>query len=83
MEKPVLFTLPFCPYCFKAKQFLKEHNIPFREKKILNPAAFWEMRKVTDSLRVPIIKVKDRVLTGFSLEEYKEVFTPENDSEKS
>jgi len=66
--------MPMCPYCFKAKQFLKQRGIAYKERKILNPLAFREMKKISNSMRVPIVKVKDRVLTGFSHAEYEEVF---------
>lgn len=32
MTKTVeIYTLDYCPYCMKAKIFLDEHNVPFKE----------------------------------------------------
>ena len=31
MKKVEIYTLEYCPYCQKAKYFLKEHNVEYSE----------------------------------------------------
>jgi len=38
------------------------------------PEARKEMQKVTDTLTVPVVQVGNRVLVGYSAQEYEEVF---------
>ncbi|ODA40065.1 glutaredoxin family protein [Desulfosporosinus sp. BG] len=70
----IMYTLPLCPYCARAKRFLSSKGILFTEKNILFPGHFKEMRKVTDQIGVPITVVGERILTRFSSAEYEEVF---------
>lgn len=70
----IMYTLPLCPYCARAKRFLSGKGILFTEKNILYPRYFKEMRKVTDQIGVPITIVGERILTRFSSTEYEEVF---------
>jgi len=70
----IMYTLPLCPYCARAKRFLKGKRILFTEKNILFPKHLKEMRKVTDAIGVPVTIVGERILTRFSSAEYEEVF---------
>jgi len=69
-----MYTVPLCPYCFRAKRFLTGKGILFTEKNILFPKNLTEMRAVTHALGVPVTVVGDRILTRFSSVEYEEVF---------
>jgi len=73
-QEVIMYTLPLCPYCARAKRFLKNKGILFTEKNILVPKHLKEMRKVTDALGVPITIVGDRILTRSSFSDYEEVF---------
>lgn len=70
----IMYTLPLCPYCARAKRFLKGKGVLLTEKNILFPKNLIEMRKVTAAIGVPITIVGERILTRFSLAEYEEVF---------
>jgi len=70
----IMYTLPLCPYCARAKRFLKGKGILLTEKNILIPKNFKELRKVTNAIGVPVTIVGERILTRFSLAEYEEVF---------
>ena len=70
----IMYTLPLCPYCARAKRFLKGKGISFTERNILFPKYLKEMRKVTDAIGVPITIMGERILTRFSSAEYEEVF---------
>ncbi|OLN32479.1 glutaredoxin family protein [Desulfosporosinus metallidurans] len=58
----------------RAKRFLSGKGIKFTERNIIFPKHRKEMKEVTDALAVPITCVGERVLIGFSSEEYEEVF---------
>lgn len=70
----IMYTLPLCPYCARAKRFLKDKGISLTEKNILVPKNLKELRKVTTAIGVPVTIVGERMLTRFSLAEYEEVF---------
>ncbi|AFQ42746.1 glutaredoxin family protein [Desulfosporosinus meridiei] len=73
-QEIVMYTLPLCPYCARAKRFLTGRGIMFSEKNILIPKNFKELRNMTNSIGVPVTIVGKRILTRFSLAEYEEVF---------
>ena len=73
-QEVIMYTLPLCPYCARAKRFLSGKGISFTEKNILFPKHLREMRKVTDSIGVPITIMGEQILTRFSSAEYEEVF---------
>ena len=56
-----------------AKRFLSGKGIKFTERNIIFPKYRKEMKEVTDALTVPITRVGERVLIGFSSGEYEEV----------
>lgn len=70
----IMYTVPLCPYCARAKRFLSDKGILFTEKNIVFPKHFKEMRTVTDAIGVPVTIVGERILTRFSSVEYEEVF---------
>ncbi|SDG34648.1 glutaredoxin family protein [Desulfosporosinus hippei] len=73
-QEIVMYTLPLCPYCARAKRFLTGRGIMFVEKNILIPKNLKELRKVTNLIGVPVTIVGKQILTRFSLKEYEEVF---------
>ncbi|KGK87050.1 glutaredoxin [Desulfosporosinus sp. HMP52] len=73
-QEIVMYTLPLCPYCARAKRFLTGRGIMFVEKNILIPKNLKELRNVTNLIGVPVTIVGKRILTRFSLAEYEEVF---------
>lgn len=73
-QEVIMYTLPLCPYCARAKRFLSGKGIKFIEKNILLPKNFKELRSVTNSIGVPVTVVGKHILTRFSSAEYEEVF---------
>lgn len=70
----IMYTLPLCPYCARAKQYLRRKGIAFAERNILMPKHLKELYKATAILRVPVTLVGERILVRFSAAEYEEVF---------
>jgi len=73
-QEVIMYTLPLCPYCARAKRFLSSKGISYTERNILVPKNLKELRKVTNAIGVPVTIVGERVLTRFSSAEYEEVF---------
>lgn len=71
MEKVVIYTLPTCPYCQQAKQFLGVMSVPFAEVNVEgNEAKQQEMvAKAGGQQTTPVIVVgepgNEKVIVGF------------------
>jgi glutaredoxin-like YruB-family protein len=62
-----LYVTSWCGYCKKARQYFQQHDLRFTEYDIeRDDAAASRMRYISNQSGVPVIKVDDRVLTGFS-----------------
>jgi len=61
MKKITIYTTPYCPFCIRAKQLLKNKNIDFKEIDLSEePEKFDEMSKKSNGARtVPQIFVED------------------------
>lgn len=61
-----LFVTPSCPYCFTLKEFLKEHNIKFKEIDVSqDEKAREEMIKKTGKMEVPVVEIDGQIVVGF------------------
>jgi glutaredoxin len=50
-----------------AKEFFKEHNIPYQEYDVAaDPVRRGEMVEMTGQLGVPVIKVDNTIMVGFN-----------------
>lgn len=67
MDKQVtVYSTPTCPYCIRAKQFLKEHNITFVEKDVAaDSAAGEEMIEKSGQMGVPVLEIDGEIIVGF------------------
>ncbi len=75
MMDAIVYTTPSCPWCVKARDFLKDHNIKFKEVDISDDlAAANEMMKKSSQMGVPVITVGDKVIVGFDEGEIKKAF---------
>ena len=61
MKKITIYTTPYCPFCVRAKELLKNKNIDFKEIDLSEePEKFDEMSKKSNGARtVPQIFVDD------------------------
>ena len=61
MKKITIYTTPYCPFCIRAKQLLKNKNIKFQEIDLSKePDKFDEMSKKSNGARtVPQIFADD------------------------
>ena len=64
-----LFVTPSCAYCFTLKEFLKEHNIEFKEVDVSqNKKAREEMIERTGKMEVPVVEIDGQIIVGFDKE---------------
>ncbi len=75
MDRAVkVYSTPTCPYCIRAKQFLKENNIVFDDIDVsLNQPAAEEMIKNSGQMGVPVLDIDGQIIVGFDKEKIKQV----------
>ena len=66
MKDVTIYSTPTCHFCHAAKEFFKQHNVPFTDH---NVAADMEKRKEmvekSSQMSVPVILVGDEMIIGF------------------
>ena len=61
----VLYATSWCPYCKKARGFLKAANIPYTEYDIeKSPEAYKEYQRLSGR-GVPVLRIGDTVIQGY------------------
>ena len=73
MKKVTLYSMSQCPHCDSAKQYFESKKIKFRLVNIKSPAGQKEFSK-TGFRAVPIIKVGEDYLNGFSIQKFTKLF---------
>lgn len=68
-----VYSAPVCPWCSRAKDWLKEHNIKFQEINVAeDPKAAQEMMAKSGHMGVPQIDIDGEMVVGFNEEALKE-----------
>jgi glutaredoxin 3 len=61
-----VYTTTTCPWCTRAKDYLRQKGVPFQEKNIeRDPAGAQEVMQRTGQMGVPVITAGDEVIIGF------------------
>ena len=61
-----VYSTSTCTFCHQLREFLKEHNIKFKDLDVgSNEKAAAEMIKKTGQRGVPVIEIGDAVIIGF------------------
>ena len=61
-----VYSTPTCPYCIRAKNYLKEHNIPFENIDVSSDEkGLAEMIKISGQMGVPVILIDADMIVGF------------------
>ncbi|HVS79407.1 MAG TPA: glutaredoxin family protein [Candidatus Paceibacterota bacterium] len=67
MTNVEIYSTPTCIHCGHAKEFLKEHNVPYTEYNVLaDVERRKEMVDITGQMGVPVIVVGENVMVGFN-----------------
>jgi len=66
MAKVKVYSTATCPWCVKAKTFLKENNIEFEDVDVSkDQAAAQEMMEKSGQQGVPVLDIDGKVIVGF------------------
>lgn len=69
MSKVVLFSTSTCSWCRRAKRYLREHRVPFKEVNVEHDQeAARDIARKTGQTGVPVIKIGNRWIVGFDKE---------------
>jgi glutaredoxin-like YruB-family protein len=74
MEKKVkIYSTTTCPFCIRAKQFLKENHIDFEDIDVANnQTAAEEMIQKSGQMGVPVLDIEGEIIVGFDKEKIKQ-----------
>jgi len=74
MDKKVkVYSTSTCPWCIRAKQFLKENNVIFEDVDVSgNQEAADEMIQKTGQMGVPMLDIEGEIIVGFDKERIKQ-----------
>ena len=73
-KKVVVYSTPTCPFCIRAKQFLKDNNVAFTDLDVSSDhAKADEMVKRSGQTGVPVIDIDGTLIVGFDREKIKQV----------
>lgn len=65
-HRVLVFTTPSCPWCNRAKAYLREHKVPFREVDVSrDQAAARDLVRRSGQMGVPVIEIDGRPVIGF------------------
>jgi glutaredoxin-like YruB-family protein len=65
-HRVLVFTTPSCPWCVRAKQYLRQQNVKFREVDVSrDAAAARDLVRRTGQMGVPVVEIDGRPIVGF------------------
>jgi len=68
-KKVRIYSTPSCPYCIRAKEFLKNKNIAFEDIDVsANTDKAEEMVQKTGQMGVPVLDIGGEIIVGFDKE---------------
>ncbi len=68
-----VYSTPTCPYCVRAKQFLKDNNIQFEDIDVsVNHEKAEEMIQKSGQMGVPVVDVDGEIIVGFDKDKIKQ-----------
>lgn len=69
MPKVKVYSTPTCPWCKRAKEFLKGRNVEFEDINVAeNLEAAKEMVDKSGQMGVPVIEIDGEIVVGFDKE---------------
>jgi len=68
----IVYSTNMCPWCVKAKEFLKQNNVTFEERNVEEDIeSLQEMEEKSGQRGVPVIDVNGIIITGFDRDALK------------
>ncbi len=74
MKRVVLFTMNRCPHCETAKKYLDQQGIKYRLCNTSTAAGRKEFSR-TGFRSVPVLKIGEQYLNGFSIKEFNHLYS--------
>ncbi|MDD4900411.1 MAG: glutaredoxin domain-containing protein [Candidatus Omnitrophica bacterium] len=72
MKNVKVYSTSTCPYCIRAKQFLKDNSVVFQDVDVANDqAAAEEMVQKSGQMGVPVLDIDGEIIVGFDKERIK------------
>lgn len=66
MSNVKVYSTPTCPYCIRAKSYLKEKGIAFENFDVSSDEnSLQEMIKLSGQMGVPVISIDGDIIVGF------------------
>ena len=66
IHRVLVFTTPTCPWCQRAKSYLRSKSIPFKEVDVTrDQQAARDLVRRTGQMGVPVIEIDGRPVVGF------------------
>jgi len=73
-KKVTVYSTPTCPFCIRAKQYLKDNKIKFEDIDVSeNQEKAQEMIKKSGQMGVPVIEIDGDIVVGFDKDKIKEI----------
>ena len=74
MPSVKIYSTPSCPWCKRAKEFLKENKISFKDIDVAgNEKASKEMIEKSGQMGVPVIDIDGKIIVGFDEAKLKDL----------
>lgn len=74
MSKVIVYSTSTCPWCERAKEFLKQNNVEFEERNAqLNPVYANELQEKSGGVGVPVLDIDGTIIIGFNEKKIREV----------
>ncbi len=74
MAKVIVYSTSSCPWCDKAKEFLKQNNVEFEERNAQeNPEYANELQEKSGGVGVPVLDIDGTIIIGFNEKKIREV----------
>jgi len=78
-KRVTVYSTPTCPFCIRAKQFLKDNSIIFTEIDVsVDQDKAQEMINKSGQMGVPVLDIDGRIIVGFDKEKIKEALGIKN-----
>jgi glutaredoxin 3 len=74
MHDVKVYSTPTCPYCIRAKDYLKQKNVVFQNIDVsTDKPGLDQMVEISGQMGVPVIVVDAEVIVGFDRERLEEL----------
>ncbi len=65
-HRVIVFTTPTCPWCTRAKSYLRSRGVKFREVDVArDQAAARDLMRRTGQMGVPVVEIDGKPVVGF------------------